>query len=277
MHRLFGWKFWCVVCGAAPLDPELEAFWRKLGFLVVQGYGLTETAPIVTLNHPLRAVAAARSAGPIARRRSARLRRTARSSCAGENVTSGYYAPEQRLRAAQDPVGDGVVFEDGWFHTGDIGELDETGRLLIKGRKKEMIVTPQGLNVFPEDVERALLGSARREGRGVVGLHVNGEERMHAVLVLAPGADVDARRPGRERAARGSSARLEHSIWPGASLPRTEGTQKLKRREHAAMGGRRRDATGVRAGRRRRASPRSCSGSRRAARSDPRRRSRSWA
>ncbi len=55
VHKLFGWKFWCVVCGAAPLDPELEAFWRKLGFLVVQGYGLTETAPIVTLNHPLRA------------------------------------------------------------------------------------------------------------------------------------------------------------------------------------------------------------------------------
>ena len=55
VHRLFGWKFWCVVCGAAPLDPALEAFWRKLGFLVVQGYGLTETAPIVTLNHPFRA------------------------------------------------------------------------------------------------------------------------------------------------------------------------------------------------------------------------------
>jgi long-chain acyl-CoA synthetase len=52
VHKLFGWKFWCVVCGAAPLDPELEAFWRKLGFLVVQGYGITETAPIVTLNHP---------------------------------------------------------------------------------------------------------------------------------------------------------------------------------------------------------------------------------
>ena len=45
VHRLFGWKFWCVICGAAPLEPALEAFWRKLGFLVVQGYGLTETAP----------------------------------------------------------------------------------------------------------------------------------------------------------------------------------------------------------------------------------------
>ena len=66
----------------------------------------------------------------------------------GDNVTSGYFQhPEETARA----------FEGGWFHTGDIGELDAGGRLVIKGRKKEMIVTPQGLNVFPEDVEKALL------------------------------------------------------------------------------------------------------------------------
>ena len=57
IHRMFGFKFWAMVVGAAPLDPELEAFWGRLGFLVVQGYGLTETAPIVTLNHPLHAQA----------------------------------------------------------------------------------------------------------------------------------------------------------------------------------------------------------------------------
>ena len=81
VHRLFGWKFWCMVCGAAPLDPELEAFWRKLGFLVVQGYGLTETAPIVTLNHPFRA---SRGHGRHAdrRRRSEDRAPTARFSCA---------------------------------------------------------------------------------------------------------------------------------------------------------------------------------------------------
>ena len=52
IHRLFGLKFWSFVVGAAPLETELEAFWGRLGFVVVQGYGLTETAPIVTLNHP---------------------------------------------------------------------------------------------------------------------------------------------------------------------------------------------------------------------------------
>ena len=55
VHRAFGPKFWCFVVGAAPLDPALEEFWSRLGFLVIQGYGLTETAPIVSLNHPFAA------------------------------------------------------------------------------------------------------------------------------------------------------------------------------------------------------------------------------
>jgi len=97
-----------------------------------------------------------------------------------------------------------------------------------------MIVTPQGLNVFPEDVERALTAEPGVKDAAVVGLNVNGEERVHAVLVLASGTDAD-------RVLRGANARLEDhqrvwstSLWPGgpgASLPRTEGTQKLKRRD----------------------------------------------
>jgi long-chain acyl-CoA synthetase len=234
VHRLFGWKFWCVICGAAPLDPELESFWRKLGFLVVQGYGLTETAPIVTLNHPLRA-----SRGTVGRPIpgvEVRIAPDGEILVRGENVTSGYYRAETD-RGAEAATGAGEnsradgVFEGGWFHTGDVGEFDESGRLLIKGRKKEMIVTPQGLNVFPEDVERALVAEPGVREAGVVGLRVNGEERIHAVLVVEPGSNVDA-------IVRHANTRLEDhqrvwsaSIWPGAALPRTEGTQKLKRRE----------------------------------------------
>jgi long-chain acyl-CoA synthetase len=233
VHRLLGWKFWCVVCGAAPLDAELEAWWRKLGFLVVQGYGLTETAPIVTLNHPFRA-SRGTVGTPIAGVE-VKIAPDGEILVRGENVTSGYYVPEggrpdgsaagEAARAQRD------AFEDGWFHTGDVGELDAQGRLLIKGRKKEMIVTPQGLNVFPEDVERAVLAEPGVDEAAVVGVPVNGEERIHAVLVLQPGADRDA------IVAR-ANARLEDhqrvwssSIWPGPALPRTEGTQKLKRRE----------------------------------------------
>jgi long-chain acyl-CoA synthetase len=227
VHRLFGWKFWCLVCGAAPLDPDLEAFWRKLGFLVVQGYGLTETAPIVTLNHPLRASKG--TVGTPIGGVEVRIAADGEILVRGENVTSGYYKPEGATTASA-PESD-AAFKDGWFHTGDIGELDAAGRLLIKGRKKEMIVTPQGLNVFPEDVERALLTQPGVKDAAVVGLRVEGEERIHAVLVLSPGADTPA-------IVRGANAQLEDhqrvwstSAWPGEALPRTEGTQKLKRRQ----------------------------------------------
>ena len=220
VHRLFGWKFWCIVVGAAPLDPELESFWRKLGFLVVQGYGLTETAPIVTLNHPFRASKG--TVGTPIGGVEVRIAPDGEILVRGENVTSGYFNAQQETSAA---------FEDGWFHTGDIGELDAAGRLLIKGRKKEMIVTPQGLNVFPEDVERALLAQPGVRDAGVVGLRVEGEERVHAVLLLEAGADVKA-------IVRQANATLEDhqrvwstSIWRDEALPRTEGTRKLKRRE----------------------------------------------
>ena len=98
VHRLFGWKFWCVVCGAAPLDPELEAFWRKLGFLVVQGYGLTETAPIVTLNHPLRASKG--TVGTPIGGVEVQIADDGEILVRGDNVTSGYYVPEARRAAA---------------------------------------------------------------------------------------------------------------------------------------------------------------------------------
>ena len=101
----------------------------------------------------------------------------------GENVTTGYFnADEDTARA----------FEDGWFHTGDVGELAENGQLYIRGRKKEMIVTPEGMNVFPEDVERVLNRLAGVRDSAVVGVPIGSEERVHAVLVLDPGADADA-------------------------------------------------------------------------------------
>jgi long-chain acyl-CoA synthetase len=223
-HRLFGWKFWCIVCGAAPLEPDLEAFWRKLGFLVVQGYGLTETAPIVTLNHPFHASRG--TVGTPIGGVEVKIAADGEILVRGENVTSGYYNAD-----TGGPPEAAAAFKDGWFHTGDIGEFDPAGRLLIKGRKKEMIVTPQGLNVIPEDVERALLAQPGVKDAGVVGLRVSGEERIHAVLVLEAAADLD-------RIVRDANATLEDhqrvwstSVWPGPVLPRTEGTQKLKRRE----------------------------------------------
>jgi long-chain acyl-CoA synthetase len=222
IHRLFGFKFWAMVVGAAPLDPDLEAFWGRLGFLVIQGYGLTETAPIVTLNHPFHSERGA-VGKPIAGVE-VRIAEDGEILVRGENVTRGYFnAPEETRES----------FKDGWFHTGDIGELDAKGQLHIRGRKKEMIVTPEGLNVFPEDVERVLNELTGVTESAVVGAPLPGStaERVQAVLVAAPGIDLDD-------IVRQANTRLEDhqkiravALWAGAELPRTDGTRKLKRRE----------------------------------------------
>ena len=220
VHRLLGWKFWCFVVGAAPLDPALEEFWSRLGFLVVQGYGLTEAAPIVTLNHPFKARKG--TVGTPIAGVEIKIAPDGEILVRGENVTSGYYQANHETAEA---------FADGWFRTGDIGALDDTGRLIVRGRKKEVIVTPEGLNVFPEDVERAINGVSGVRDSAVVGVAVRGEERVHAVLVLEPGIE-----PG--EVVRQANARLEShqgirglSLWSAGELPRTEGTKKLKRRE----------------------------------------------
>jgi long-chain acyl-CoA synthetase len=218
VHRHFGWKFWAFVVGAAPLDPELEAFWGELGFAVIQGYGLTETAPIVTLNHPFGTRRG--SVGKAIAGVEVKIAPDGEILVRGENVTKGYFGAEDETARA---------FADGWFHTGDIGEIGDNGQLFIRGRKKEMIVTPEGLNVFPEDVERVLNQLPGVRDSAVVGVPVGGEERVHGVLVLDPGADPDA-------IARDANARLaDHQkirralVWPEPELPRTEGTRKLKR------------------------------------------------
>jgi long-chain acyl-CoA synthetase len=222
IHRLFGFKFWAMVVGAAPLDQELEAFFGRLGFLVIQGYGLTETAPIVTLNHPFHASRGA-AGKPIAGVE-VRIAEDGEILVRGDNVTTGYYNAPEETRAA---------FKDGWFHTGDIGELDAKGQLRIRGRKKEMIVTPEGLNVFPEDVEKVLNAIPGVRDSAVVGASVPGStaERVQAVVLGDPGLDLDAVVRTANRQLGDHQKIRAAALWPGTELPRTDGTRKLKRRE----------------------------------------------
>jgi len=207
VHRAFGLKFWAFVVGAAPLPPDIEEFWRRLGFAVIQGYGLTETAPIVTLNHPFKTSKG--SVGTPIEGVEVRIAEDGEILVRGENVTSGYFDPGSGIRDSgfraqnleQDlipspesrvPTTESRVLDsEGWLHTGDIGERDAQGRLFIKGRKKEMIVRPDGLNVFPEDVERALDAQAGVRESAVVGAVDGAEERVHAVLVLEPSTEPD--------------------------------------------------------------------------------------
>jgi long-chain acyl-CoA synthetase len=219
-HNLFGWKFWSFIAGGAALDPALEEFWGNLGFAVIQGYGLTETAPIVTLNHPFHARRGT-VGKPIAGVQ-LRIADDGEVLVRGGNVTSGYYNNPEATREA---------FEDGWFHTGDIGELDSSGRLIIKGRKKEMIVLADGRNVFPEDVERALLRAPGVKDAAVIGLPAEGGERVHAVLLLEPSADPEIALATANAVLEDHQKIRGYTRWTETELPRTEGTRKLKRRE----------------------------------------------
>jgi long-chain acyl-CoA synthetase len=211
VHRAFGPKFWAAVVGAAPLEPALEEFWSRLGFLVIQGYGLTETAPIVSLNHPF--AARRGSVGKALPGVEVKIAPDGEILVRGDNVTRGYYGAGQETSEA---------FEDGWLHTGDIGELDANGQLFVRGRKKEMIVTPEGLNVFPEDVERVLSEQPGVVDCAVVGLAQGGEERVHAVVVVDPGTDT-------ERIVRTANARLaDHQRIRGISVWSSEEAQTAR-------------------------------------------------
>ncbi len=137
VHRLFGWKFVCVVSGGAPLPPDLEQFWRGLGYVVVQGYGLTETAPIISFSHPFHVLH-----GTVGRPLvglEVRLAEDGEILVRGDTVSPGCFRAPEETSAA---------YREGWLHTGDIGEFAPGGHLVIKGRKKEMIVTPEDLKVF---------------------------------------------------------------------------------------------------------------------------------
>ena len=242
-HRMFGMKFWAFVVGAAPLPTELEEFWKRLGFVVIQGYGLTETAPIVTLNHPFKTRSG--SVGTPIGGVEIKIAEDGEILVRGENVTSGYFAPAKGgAAAAAADAGGRVVDAEGWLHTGDVGERDADGRVFIKGRKKEMIVTPEGLNVFPDDVERVLNALPGVRESAVVASVEHGQERVHAVLVLddtMPGLSGEAIVAKANQSLQDHQRVRSFSLWTAGSLPRTEGTKKLKRqavREWVASGAR---------------------------------------
>jgi long-chain acyl-CoA synthetase len=144
IHRRFGWKFWAFISGGAALSNETEDFFKRLGYAVVQGYGMTETASLISLNHPFRATEG--SVGKILPGREFKLADDGEILVRGENVSGGYW--EQGAVRPAD--------QQGWLRTGDLGELDAEGNLRFLGRKKNVIVTPAGLNIHPEDLEAAL-------------------------------------------------------------------------------------------------------------------------
>jgi long-chain acyl-CoA synthetase len=174
IHRLFGWKFWAFISGGAALGSETEFFFKRLGFAVVQGYGMTETASLISLNHPFSA--AEGSVGRILPDREFKLAEDGEILVRGENVSSGYWEKGSLQQSLNE--------NGGWLRTGDLGELDANGNLKFRGRKKNVIVTPAGLNIYPEDLEAALKKQPAIRDAVVVPLNPNGNAEPCAVLLI---------------------------------------------------------------------------------------------
>ncbi|MGA8030736.1 MAG: AMP-binding protein [Bryobacteraceae bacterium] len=219
IHRIFGLKFWALVCGGAALPPAAEQFWNALGFVVIQGYGMTETTALVSLNHPFHPTQG--TIGQVLPGREVRLSDEGEVLVRGDTISnSTWQGGELRQRDSE------------WLATGDLAQLDEHGNLRFRGRKKDVIVTSSGLNIYPEDLESALASEAGVRASTVV--EVDTDHGPEALAVLVMNGESDA-----TKAVTNANGRLADFqqirrwvIWPEPDLPRTS-TGKVLRREVA--------------------------------------------
>jgi len=215
IHRLFGWKFWAFISGGAALDRDTEEFWGRLGYAAIQGYGLTETTSLISVNHPFRLGKG--SIGKVLAGREIKLAPDGEILVRGGGVAAGYWNGRDLHP---------IATEDGWYRTGDVGELDAEGNLYFKGRKKDVIVTPAGMNVYPDDLEAALRLQPEVKDVVVIALPRNGNaEPCPAIIMRNAGADPE---PIVKRANESlAEYQRMHAwfVWPEEDFPRTS-TQK---------------------------------------------------
>ena len=219
IHRRFGWKFWAIISGGAALNPQTELFWGRIGVAAIQGYGLTETTSLVSVNHPFKIGRG--SIGKVLPGREAKVDAHGEILVRGENVASGYWQGGKIAPVVMEGE------EPGWFHTGDLGAMDAEGNLFFKGRQKNVIVTPAGLNVYPEDLEASLRREPEIEDCVVVGLERNGNAEPCAVLLLRDKRNSEPSRHASEIIARVNGTLAEYQrmrswfLWPEVDFPRT--------------------------------------------------------
>jgi long-chain acyl-CoA synthetase len=218
MHRQFGWKFWAFISGGAALDRNTEEFWSRMGFAVIQGYGLTETTSLVSVNHPFRLGKG--SIGKILPGREVKLAEDGEILVRGGGVAAGYWKADPSAPAASTSAS--VTDHEGWYRTGDLGGLDAEGNLYFKGRKKDVMVTPAGMNVYPEDLEAALRRQPEIRDCVVVGMARGGNEEPCAVVILRDDSvDVEGvvQRANQDLAE--YQRMREWFVWREADFPRT--------------------------------------------------------
>ena len=219
VHRLFGLKYWAFVCGGASLPSGSEQFWHQLGFVVVQGYGMTETTALVSLNHPFHA--AQGTIGQILPGREVRLTDEGEVLVRGDTISNTTWQGGEARNADSE-----------WLATGDLAEFDERGNLRFRGRKKDVIVTSSGLNIYPEDLEAALLRQPDVKTATVVEAVTESGPEALAAIVMADGAKANEAVAGANRELADFQQIRRWIVWPEPDLPRTS-TGKVLRREVA--------------------------------------------
>ncbi|HTG30553.1 MAG TPA: AMP-binding protein [Methylomirabilota bacterium] len=207
----FGWKFWAFISGGAALPEQVEAFWMRLGYAAIQGYGMTETTSLISLNHPFHT--AQGSIGKVFPGVEVRVGEQGEILVRGENVAKAY-----RRQDGVQPV----VETDGWFRTGDLAETGEDGNLYFKGRKKNVIVTPAGMNIYPEDLEKAVRREPGVRDCVVIGLERDGNAEPCAVLLMAAaGSNPESAVQSANRSLAEYQQVRNWFVWPDPDFPRT--------------------------------------------------------
>jgi long-chain acyl-CoA synthetase len=239
VHSSMGGQVKWLISGGAALPKETLERFAGLGLRLTQGYGLTEAAPVLTVTRPgkrLELGVGQAVPGVEVRIDAPDDRGVGEIVARGPSVMIGY-TDEEATRATIDA--------EGWLHTGDLGRFDKKGKLEIVGRLKDVVVSPTGENVYPEDVESRLGAVPYVEELAIVGLDVRGGERLACLAVPTAAEEVD-RNERNERARKALRAALEELPFgqrPSivhlyeAALPRTA-TRKVKREEVRAILGR---------------------------------------
>jgi long-chain acyl-CoA synthetase len=220
IHRSFGYKFWAFVCGGASLAEDLESFWNTLGFALIQGYGMTETSALITLNHPFKIGKG--TIGKVLPGRDVEIRDDGEILVRGDMVSTSTWR-NGAIKRSDSP----------WLATGDLARKDAEGQLHFLGRKSQVIVTSAGLNIHPEDVEAVLNAQSGVEASAVVPLLSAGGTEAAAVLLFRGSHDEAQQAIIAANAHLADFQRVRHwRIWPELDMPRTS-TGKIQRRKVA--------------------------------------------
>ena len=218
VHRQFGWKFWAFISGGAALKFGKRRILGAAGIRCGPGVRPDETTSLISVNHPFRLGKG--SIGKVLPGREVKLAPDGEILVRGGGVALGYWDAQGAHSVSDD---------EGWYRTGDVGALDADGNLYFKGRKKEVIVTPGGTNVYPEDLEAALRHQPEVKDCVVVGIERGGNAEPCAVVILREKSEVEAV----VRRANESLAEYQRihmwMEWPQEDFPRTS-TQKPRRK-----------------------------------------------